>query len=448
MSSGSQFSTDNEYPAETRVQDPGPGFNYRTLSSVLRFIGAGVLVASLSMMLFRGWDSGSDLTRFYTLLAYCAVLAGTGIFLSHIVHETKGARTFLALALGAICVNFTVLGALCLSTVDRAGQALPSFANWAVSDGSSVVLAAATACLVLSPIACFGFSVFARKSARRLTGLFLVTNAALLLPLRSSLLIGLLGLALIIVILRQLAVIRRSDNTFATREGRIAAAMPFIPVAILLGRNFYLYAIDETLLTLSALIGYAILREVNTAVRSAGTLATRLLPGIRAASALSVALGAAATIASVDGSHPLVLPIFTVVLAGLLADIGFTAGGNAGTTWTRTAAITLALGFLVNLVVWPTIPATIAAILTGAAIAIYGYSVEQKSVFISGGSALLSGITYQLQNVFAAFDFGSWSSLALIGIGAIVLASVLERHGLVLRNRLIAWRLRYSQWDH
>jgi len=50
----------------------------------------------------------------------------------------------------------------------------------------------------------------------------------------------------------------------------------------------------------------------------------------------------------------------------------------------------------------------------------------------------LSGLAFQLQNVAKLFDIGSWSGLALVGIVAIVLASVLERYGLAIRGRMLA----------
>ena len=66
---------------------------------------------------------------------------------------------------------------------------------------------------------------------------------------------------------------------------------------------------------------------------------------------------------------------------------------------------------------------------------------------MTGLFGLLSGLAFQLQNVAKLFDIGSWSGLALVGIVAIVLASVLERYGLAIRGRMLAWRSQYSDWE-
>ncbi|MGR9089078.1 MAG: hypothetical protein ACU85U_00700 [Gammaproteobacteria bacterium] len=126
-------------------------------------------MASLSVMLFHGWSSGSDLARFYTLLTYCGVLAAIGVVLGRVVQENKGARTFLALALGAVTVSSAVLGALSYSLFNDAAPAVPTFAAWVAPDTGSLMLAVAMATAVLCPIAYFGFAVFARRSAQRLT---------------------------------------------------------------------------------------------------------------------------------------------------------------------------------------------------------------------------------------------------------------------------------------
>ena len=80
-------------------------FNYQTLSSLLRILGSGILVASLSILLFRGWDASTDISRYYTLLAFSGILAVIGFVIGKVVRENKGARTFLALAVGAAAVQ-------------------------------------------------------------------------------------------------------------------------------------------------------------------------------------------------------------------------------------------------------------------------------------------------------------------------------------------------------
>lgn len=422
-------------------------FNYRGLSAALRATGAAVLMASLSVMLFRGWSDGSDLARFYTLLTYSGVLAGIGVVLGRVVRENKGARTFLALALGAVSVSTTVLGALIYSLANDPGVAVPAFAAWVAPGPAAVLLAGAAAAVVLVPIAYFGFAVFARRSAGRLAVMYLCGNLMLLIPSRVPFVIGMIALALVVTGLQLIARARRRDSALFTREGHVAIAIQFLPVAILLGRNYSLYPTDELLLTLSAMAAYVVLRQLRYDPCKDRRLMTRLVALVRTPVAVTVALGAAATAIAAGAAQATAVPVFTLVLSGLFADLGWSSPGGSA-RYTRAAAVTLAVGFLFNLFAWPSLTGALLAIGSGAAVVIYGYSAEQKTVFLAGAASLVTGLVHQLHDAFRGFDFASWGGLACVGICAIVIASILERHGPALRQRVIAWRESFAAWDY
>ena len=61
-------------------------------------------------------------------------------------------------------------------------------------------------------------------------------------------------------------------------------------------------------------------------------------------------------------------------------------------------------------------------------------------VFVSGLAAFLWGIAWQCYAAFRVFDFGSWTTLAFMGIVAIVTGSLLERYGAIVGARLANWR--------
>lgn len=429
-------------------REPAPRpFNYGSLSTALRTTGAVVLMASLSLMLFRGWSDGSDLARFYTLLTYCGVLAGIGVLLGHVVHENKGARTFLALALGAVSVSVTVLGALSYSLVNGPAIAVPAFVAWTAPDPQSLLLAGATAAAVLGPIAYFGFAVFARRSAWRLTVMYLCSNLMLLVPSRLPLVIGAIAFVLVVAGLNRLAAARRHDSALATREGHLAIAIQLLPIAILLGRNYCLYPTDELLLTFSAMAAYVVLRRCRHTNRADPGMGIRLARIVSAPVAVAVALGAAATAIAAGAAQAVAVPVFTLVLSTLFADLGLSSPTDDA-RYTRAAAVTFAVGFMFNLFVWSSLAGALLAIASGAAVVIYGFSVEQKTVFIAGATTLLAGLVHQLHDAFRGFDFASWSGLACVGICAIVIASILERHGPILRRRIMTWRERFAAWDY
>ena len=435
--------------------EPDPGdtgivnrvFNYHTLSSLLRILGSGVLIASLSIFLFRGWDASTDISRYYTLLAFSSILAVIGFVIGKVVREKKGARTFLALAVGATAVNYTVLGGLAFSIFNLGGTDYPMFALWAAPSSIAVVTAIASALLLLTPVVYLGFSVFARQSAKRFTALYVACNLALVIPLRSSVLVGIIGIAMVVLILKQIVIARRTDSALATREGHFVIGAQFLPLLVLLGRNFYLYTPDEFMLTMGALIVYIVLRQIATSAAKVGNKVNLLLEATQTMSAFIVALGVAAIVITSTVGESLVIPAIAVVFAGLLADISLTSRGHAG-NFRRAAAIVFGAGLGLNLFVNPALATALVSILSGLIVTTYGYSVEHKSIFVTGLFGLLSGLTYQLQDVARLFDIGNWSGLALVGVAAIVLASLLERYGLAIRRRALAWRSKFSEWDY
>ena len=52
--------------------------NFATLSEALRILGAGVLLASMSVFLLQGWSEGNDIRRYLLLLAQTGLLGAAG----------------------------------------------------------------------------------------------------------------------------------------------------------------------------------------------------------------------------------------------------------------------------------------------------------------------------------------------------------------------------------
>ena len=348
-------------------------FNYQTLSSLLRILGSGILVASLSILLFRGWDASTDISRYYTLLAFSGILAVIGFVIGKVVRENKGARTFLALAVGAAAVNYTVLNGLAFSKFNNAGTVYPMFANWAAPSSIAVVTSIASALLLLTPVTYLGFSVFARHSAKRFTALYVICNLALVIPVRSSVLVGIIGIAMVVLILKQIVIARRTDSALATREGHFVIGAQFLPLLVLLGRNFYLYTPDEFMLTLGALIFYIVLRQIATSSRGAGKNANHLLlQTAQTVSAFVVALGVGVIVITSNIADVVVLPVIAVVFAGLLADISLTSTSHAG-NFRHAAAIVFGAGLGANLFFHPALSTALVSIMAGLVVTTYGY---------------------------------------------------------------------------
>ena len=163
-------------------------FSYATLSNLLRVLGAGVLVASVSIFLMKGWSTGNDIQRYLMLLAHTVLLGVTGLGIGYWIRESKGARLFLALSLVSAVVNFAVLGGLIYSQVqwDNGLSLYPGFARWQACFLISFFTTAGAALMLLVPVSWIAFLTLARRSALPLTLLFLASGSLLLIPIRQT----------------------------------------------------------------------------------------------------------------------------------------------------------------------------------------------------------------------------------------------------------------------
>ena len=228
-----------EFVSRPSLWKPGQLLDYlrraATLSECLRILGAAGLLASMSLFLLQGWSDGNDIRRYLMLLAQTGLLAAGGFALSHGLKEAKGARLFFGLALVSVPANFTILGALIYSVFQWDGGLTnyPDYASWQILDVANIGITFAGAMLVLLPVTMFAFAIMARQSAKGLSFNFFALNALLVLPVRSSLIAGLLALGGVVY---AMMVVRRAvnnDSALKTGEGRFAISTLFIPAGII-----------------------------------------------------------------------------------------------------------------------------------------------------------------------------------------------------------------------
>lgn len=423
-------------------------FSYKSLSSLLRVLGAGVLVTSLSTFLFQGWAGGDDIYRFAVLIGFSGVLALAGLTSSHIIRENIGARLFLGIALLSVVVNFAVAGGLVFSGY-HLGQTVadyPDFIRWEVATGWSALLAVFGAIVVLAPVAVMGFRALARRSSATLVNLFLLANATLLIPIRNSEIIVLIAGVLTVFLINRLAKAGRADSALSTMEGRFAQALVLTPALVMIGRLLFVYS--PTVVVLSGLCGlmFIAFRQINAGLECSTPIA-KILDFGSAFAAFGTALGLTSVVADIwPAAEALSLPVFSLVFAGMLVELSVRTVLN-GALLRRIASILVALAISTNLYLFPSVITALTSMCVGLAIITYGFSAQQKMIFAGGIASLLLGFGYQLWLAIAYFEFGSWSSLAVLGTITILLASVLERHGLILRERVGQLRTEVDAWS-
>ncbi len=140
------------------------------------------------------------------------------------------------------------------------------------------------------------------------------------------------------------------------------------------------------------------------------------------------------------------IPAFAAVVAGMALEISMRSpAGGAG--YRRIAGLFAASCTLVNLWLFPGVDTALISTAAGLLVAVLGHAGKQRVVFAAGLVALLSGIAWQCYAAFRMFDLGSWTTLALMGIVAIVAGSLLERYGAIISARLANWRQSLRNWQ-
>lgn len=418
------------------------------LPKILRGIGAGALVVAMYSFLVQGWQSGNDVFRYLLMLGHTGALAAIGLASGHWLQESKSARLLTTLALISIPANFAILGALIYS---QSGSLLvgdyPSYVAWTTDSLRTALVTTGFAFLVLIPTIFLGFSILARSVFRQLSILFLIVNAALLLPLRDPVWIGALATIIAVVNLYFCRVITQNDIVAKTREGAIALALQMLPVLVLLGRNMWLYAADELMLSVLAATIYLALRQASLYANHSRAIRNALdAASLIAALAFTFSFGVLVsdTPLIADG---LVLPLAALAFSGLVYDIS-SRGPTAIAIYRYIAVLGLVTPTLGNMLLLGGLLTSCATMALGVMLILQGYRKRQRCVFLGGALLVAAGLGYQALEIFRHFSLGSWATLAILGIALIVCAAMIESQGGKYRLNIENWKNNIKAWDY
>jgi len=449
-------SVDEGFDVEYPTQQRGPAFveaesrfdidrimasirNFASFSEALRVLGAGVLLASMSLFLLQGWNDGNDVSRYLMLLTQTGLLAAAGFALSHGLKEAKGARVFFGLALVSIPANFTILGALLYSVLQWDGGlvAYPGFATWQVDSGASIALTLAGAMVVLLPVAAFCFAIMARHSAKTLSLHFFVLNLMLLLPIRDSVAAGTIALLGILYATYVVRAASGKDRALKTPEGRFALATLFIPAGIVLFRSMYFYQIDSLMIAMLSLAGFLAARQASMLPDQSARV-VRWLEGLSLPLAATFALTITDTFS--NPSWSLMAPMFAVIYSALALDVlrrthSLRLGKGIGFSicFFTTACFTWAV------VIDPDAFAAMLCIAAGGLMLLAGVMLRYRTAAAAGSLTIVAGALFGYETLLVFVFNSSWIDLAVFGAGAIALGSVLDRHGVAMKLRFVKW---------
>lgn len=433
---------------EPRLIESGWSEFLKKLPALLRIVGAGALVVAMYSFLVRGWQSGNDVSRYLMLLGHTGLLAAIGLASGHWLKEAKGARLLLTLALVSVPANFAILGAFVFSQTTGIDVGVyPHYIAWTVDSLGTALMTTGGALLVLAPVTLLGFTVLARSLSRTLSALFLLSNLALLLPLRDPQGIALLVAGLTVAVVGFSRRSAQNQTAARTQEGVIALGLQLLPIGVLLGRTLWLYAFDLFLATVLAATLFFMLRQISLYLR-AGSVLRNLLDMLSLIPALALMpLFSSALERTALCPDAWVIPLGTLAAALLVYDISRRSAGRAA-VYRKLAVSTLLLGMIGNLLLFSGPLAALACVAVGTLSLVHGYRVRQISLLAGGLIQVLAGVMHQFIDLIRHFDLGSWVSLALLGMLSIVFASVLESQSGKLRLRFEAWRGRLREWQH
>jgi hypothetical protein len=419
--------------------------NFASVSEALRFLGAAVLLASMSIFLLQGWNEGNDINRYLLLLSQTGLLAASGFALSYGLKETKGARIFFGLALISIPANFTILSALLYSVFqwDGALVTYPEYATWQIGDLANIGITFGGAMLVLIPVTMFCFAIMARRSATTLSLHFLLINSLLLLPIRSSTMVGMVALFATVYALLIAARLIRADGALRTPEGRFALTTLFIPPGIILFRSMYFYQVDSLLIAMLSIAVFLTLRQLS----QFPDRKPRLALGLEFVSLPVAMVAAMALTSAAEGIVPwhFLAPVFTITFAILALDIVRRTDSRRLAVLTSGAVSLLtSLSFVFNVTVNNSPMTALMCLLAGTALFLFGHAYEDRFARVAGYVTAFAGAVFGFSAFIEMIAHSSWVDLAIFGAAAIALGSLLDRHGASMKIRMEKWLKRIA----
>lgn len=414
--------------------------NIATVSEALRILGAAVLVASMSVFLLQGWNEGNDVSRYLLLLTQTGMLAAGGFALSYGLKEAKGARLFFGLALVSIPANFTILGALLYSVFQWDGglTTYPDFATWRIEDVAGTGATIAGAMAVLLPITLFCFAIMARHSAQALSLHFVLLNLLLLLPVRSSMVAGMLALA---GALYAFAVIKRlvpQDRALKTGEGKFALMALFIPLGILLFRSMYFYDVDSLMVAMLSLAVFLAARQASLFPDRSSRVAIGLdVLSVPVAMLFAVALTDAF---SAGVGTALAAPFFATTFGVLAVDImRRTEGPRLARAIGSFTSLLATFCFVFAAVLHASALTAVLALAAGLVMLVGSSWFSARFSMLCGIVTVLAAVVFGYAPVLALIVDSSWVALAIFGATTIALGSVIERHGISIKLAATKW---------
>lgn len=411
------------------------------LPGIMRWMGAGAVIVAGVLFMLQGIHSIGFMSRHWIFLGITAGLGTLGLFLGTRLKETRGARTFLGLAVASLPVLFSQLGAMIHSLVStKVASSMPEMFLVQALSSSAVALTTTATLLVTIPLVGLGFLVLVRPRAWILTAAHFAANACILLPGRDPTQVGLLVLAMTVLVYVVDLLYLRPEPVLRTTEGIFARLMLTAPIVTVLVRAIFGEISGVFVGCVLGAIGFAAFFVTKGTELRNGVKQT-----IQAVGACGMSIGwvvLAAVISNALQVSELITPFVAAIpVAGLLVALSSQVESkSAAGLYRALAALGLFMTIASTHLFGPDTWVSILSICCGSLVVVTGLVYRQKAVFILG---LFGGATGLVSAVFSAVTFNAasiWAVPAGLGVLILIGASVLE-----MRKDLIATVLR--KWN-
>ena len=427
----------------------GSARRWAGLPRVMRWLGGTTLLVSAFSFLIGGYVYASALLRYYEFLGFTLLLSAAGALCVVRWKDSKGARTFLAIATAFLPAHFANLGGFVFASVHGEAELAPHLAllqmpglpPWQLAGTLAVAVA------VLALVSFAGFSAMARTEAKRLTLFYFIANAALLLPSREPNCV--VGLGVVMLTVALVADWRWFSQPLALRswDGRVVRAMLQVPLGVLVLRNLMVYGPSQAiysflLAVLGGIMFFAVPRLDQRLFMQRLSQDLALAPIALSWFLCAELLFQLSWLQSLE--HVLVAGVFpcAVLMIGLSF---FTAGSGRGHRSVGSAIAVVALTG--QLLVSGSVTTSLLLTVTAITVVMSSFLMEEKKLLWAGVTGLLFGLGYHLHYALQLCQANLWLALALVGMAVVLLSSYLERNVHQCLVRFAQFQQRYHSWQ-
>lgn len=436
-------------PSEEVSQNGGKrSFLGISLPQLLRFLGVATLVASALSFSLQSMLLLDAMKRYYVFCGFVVLLQAAGMYCAFCLKETKGSRTLFALAVAFLPVLMLQLGAFIYYAVAGVWPGLPALLVLR-ADLPSVLLASALSLPILFATSFFGFSVLAREHRTALSFVFLLGNAALLLPTRSAQTVAAFAAMLFgVVLLTDLRRFRKSE-IMKSFEGMVVRVMLGIPPVLLLIRSAFhnnsgLFLLSSGLLMVSLFsarlnVGRA---KHSVALEFAG-MGSAFLSWIYFIAGLTLPSGfRLEDWLGQMSTNPWFIPIHAVPFAVIILAQPTDAEGRKAL---RTlAGWDLLIGALLEYWLQSGTWSALGLVMISTCSILISYVERNGRLFNFSVAGFLLGLLSSMHFVYQWASVSPWIVLMLFGMLVVVVASYVERFDSEIKVRMSEFRGRFN----